>query len=724
MENDEKTPSRDDETLPTNDEQPSLDAAPDEPDTAVPANNDGPGAKTLVFPGLKSSQARSYDDDSFGRPDAGLFPEAVFGSADDKPDGPEGEMPLQEGTGWESVASISKPSSLRARISMENDEEPLPDDDEEAVAAFEALKPATPPRQANVTPFPGTHRVSEPAPSDLLRGGSASAEMFQEISAQAGDDSQEEDAANQDALADAVQSALRNIYGGYNEQQDDGQDQGFTVADALAGPEAAAAEELAWSDARSRSADWRTAQARDYDADAEVSEEPSFPLGQRRAERPMSEMSFSDYAARASLGDKWQPEAETEDQQRITAFPGREPMRGRAQDFDTEPSIIRGGYFPEEPRPLEPQWGQSPYVAPQNARGSITPTYVPATAAPAEQLTPQGPDSGHLLGAAGLGLIGGIALAGVLAVFVFNSFVDESGQAVGDPKVVERLSPAQTAANPQITRSTQEARLEEPAPQPQAAATATAEPPAPEPSAGSGKPKLSASGAGGAPDAPIKLNIVLANTDVGDALVSLKGLPKEAKLSTGIDVGGGQWLLPPGRLKDLTVTAPGSAVGNYQLEAQLLKDDAQTSISDAVPFSLNIGAAPSRGSSNQQLQPTPGAAPGGKADSSRLALLPDDAPLPETDFLTQMLIRDGNKKMREGDIAGARRLYEQASQSGNAEAYLAMGRSYDPTYFEKLTVKTGKPDPATAFDWYKRALDGGLVTAKVKIDALKQWLQK
>jgi TPR repeat protein len=89
-----------------------------------------------------------------------------------------------------------------------------------------------------------------------------------------------------------------------------------------------------------------------------------------------------------------------------------------------------------------------------------------------------------------------------------------------------------------------------------------------------------------------------------------------------------------------------------------------------------------------------------------------------------MLIRDGNRLMRDGDIASARRLYEQAAANGNAEAALAMGRSYDPSYFEKLPVKTGKPDPATAFEWYKKALEGGLVTARVKIDALKQWLQR
>jgi TPR repeat protein len=106
------------------------------------------------------------------------------------------------------------------------------------------------------------------------------------------------------------------------------------------------------------------------------------------------------------------------------------------------------------------------------------------------------------------------------------------------------------------------------------------------------------------------------------------------------------------------------------------------------------------------------------------AVLPDEGPLPETDFLTQVLIRDGNKLMREGDIAAAQRTYEKAAASNNPEAYLALGRSYDPTYFEKLNVKTGRPDPAKAFDSYKKALDGGLGGARAKIDALKQWLQR
>ena len=47
------------------------------------------------------------------------------------------------------------------------------------------------------------------------------------------------------------------------------------------------------------------------------------------------------------------------------------------------------------------------------------------------------------------------------------------------------------------------------------------------------------------------------------------------------------------------------------------------------------------------------------------------------------LIRDGNKRMREGDILGARQSYQKAVVSGDAAAALVMGRSYDPIYFAK-----------------------------------------
>jgi hypothetical protein len=302
-------------------------------------------------------------------------------------------------------------------------------------------------------------------------------------------------------------------------------------------------------------------------------------------------------------------------------------------------------------------------------------------------------DSGHLLGAAGLGLIGGIALAGVLAVFVFNSFVDiDQGADQGAPKVVERLGGPEIKAGV-TTQPDKPTMIELQRP------------------GASGEPRLTARNVIGSLNEPIRLDIAISNpAHAEDSLVSIKGLPKDARLSTGIDVGSGQWLLPPARLKNLTLSLPQGATGAFTLVVQLLKDDAQTSLSDPISFTLSVGA---RSASLPTVRDA-GTGTTGKVDE----------PSQETDFLTQMLIRDGNRHMRDGEILAARRLYEQAALSGSPEAALAMGRSYDPTYFERLNVKTGKPDPTQAFEWYKKALDGGLSTARIKIDALKQWLQR
>jgi TPR repeat protein len=89
------------------------------------------------------------------------------------------------------------------------------------------------------------------------------------------------------------------------------------------------------------------------------------------------------------------------------------------------------------------------------------------------------------------------------------------------------------------------------------------------------------------------------------------------------------------------------------------------------------------------------------------------------------LIRDGNKRMKEGDILEARRLYQKAFALGDPEAALAMGRSYDPIYFARIDKKNAEPDAAKAFDWYRKAMDGGASqTAKVRIENLKHFLNQ
>ena len=82
------------------------------------------------------------------------------------------------------------------------------------------------------------------------------------------------------------------------------------------------------------------------------------------------------------------------------------------------------------------------------------------------------------------------------------------------------------------------------------------------------------------------------------------------------------------------------------------------------------------------------------------------------------LIRRGNQLMRAGDVVGARRLFEQASRSGLAKAFLAYGRSFDPGYLGRIRNANARPDANRALDLYRKAFEGGLSSAKIKIDSL------
>jgi hypothetical protein len=89
------------------------------------------------------------------------------------------------------------------------------------------------------------------------------------------------------------------------------------------------------------------------------------------------------------------------------------------------------------------------------------------------------------------------------------------------------------------------------------------------------------------------------------------------------------------------------------------------------------------------------------------------------------LIREGNKRLREDDVLGARQFYHRAVASGEPTAALAMGRSYDPIYFAPIGNKNAGPDVGEAFDWYRKALDAGAAqTAKVRIENLRHFLNE
>ncbi len=334
--------------------------------------------------------------------------------------------------------------------------------------------------------------------------------------------------------------------------------------------------------------------------------------------------------------------------------------------------------------------------------------------------------SGKLLGAAGLGLIGGIAAAGVAAVFVFNSFVTqqdpmgrETGLAqidAGNPQTgggeaaPQAGAPAQPSAANQTTaepgRSAQAEAASEPGQT--AAVTPDPNPPArliagPDTSGENIAALIGASAVSGRSDQTIPLALSVPEGD-GDRFVRITGLPQGVKLSAGVDTGSGSWLLSAGRAQDLTLSAPDGFTGTFTLDAQLLGADARTPLSNAVSFQVEVTAR-----QVAEAGETRTAAVG--TETSPAANEPPASPLDRAQNL-----------LRAGDVLAAREILRSETEEGSGEAALALGTSYDPRTFTGLTSPNASPDATEAFRWYQRASELGNPNGEMQISELKAWL--
>ncbi|MGA7326374.1 MAG: hypothetical protein WBX25_18290 [Rhodomicrobium sp.] len=375
----------------------------------------------------------------------------------------------------------------------------------------------------------------------------------------------------------------------------------------------------------------------------------------------------------------------------------------------------------------------------------------------------------RLLGAAAGGLVGGIAIAASLAAFLIYGAprqttvnipgvgslrLDKDEPGYGGNTFEEALAePQGTLAAPSIKMRGEVMAMD-----------AFAE---------AGKP------------APLAISIK-SQQPFEQMLISIAGIPEGGRLSAGVDAGEGNWLLPPRRLNGLTLTLPSGAPDMIPLEAQLLDSSGKLPVSAKAQFTVRItkSSADLPSSASTNLNSTPNADSAGIAVNpatrsatpfnTQIASQPSPSQvLPSTQSLvteafraqtiptaTQQqpavapfqasivpspvqgsqertahrtvsrpevddLVREGNKRMREGDIIEARQLYQKAVGLGDPEAALAMGRSYDPIYFARIEKKNAEPDPAKAFDWYRKAMDGGASqTAMVRIENLKHFLNE
>jgi len=174
------------------------------------------------------------------------------------------------------------------------------------------------------------------------------------------------------------------------------------------------------------------------------------------------------------------------------------------------------------------------------------------------------------------------------------------------------------------------------------------------------------------------------------SIISVRELPAGASLSAGRPYGETEWSLRPDEIGDLSLTLPQAANGQHVVGVVLIAGD---------------GTAIASGSTRLDIAPDPKAA---------LILRPGDAARVEE------LLAHGQKMIEVGYLAGARGYFRRAAEAGSAEAALALGATFDPSFIAEIEAQGIPADPAEARLWYERAKTLGSALADDRIAALDQ----
>jgi len=215
----------------------------------------------------------------------------------------------------------------------------------------------------------------------------------------------------------------------------------------------------------------------------------------------------------------------------------------------------------------------------------------------------------------------------------------------------------------------------------------------------------------------IALNIALpAGKDVAEMSVMIQGVPDNAKLSSGKSLGGGNWLLNAPQLDGVKLTTGKNfKPGNYELEVILVRSDGKIPETRKIPVAVMPAIVGPVDLTSAAVSPatkvetasakTAFVKPGVAIQLASEPVIP--APEPASSGLApqevSLLFTRGDTLLSEGDVAGARLLLEYAANSGNKQAMVRLGNSYDPEHLAKLGVRGVQPDEARAVHWYNRA---------------------
>jgi TPR repeat protein len=187
--------------------------------------------------------------------------------------------------------------------------------------------------------------------------------------------------------------------------------------------------------------------------------------------------------------------------------------------------------------------------------------------------------------------------------------------------------------------------------------------------------------------------LTISAADAGaNAAVVISGLAPGSLLSTGTQVGPNTWRLAVEALTGAAITPPRGFIGTMDLTLELyLADNTMVDHKSLqLAWSGKSVVAPAKSQPRQH-------------SAAEIALM----------------MKSGAALLTNGDISGARLMYQRLAKEGEAMAALALAETYDPLVLGKSNITGGMtPDVALAQSWYEKAKSLGSTTAPGRLERL------
>jgi hypothetical protein len=142
------------------------------------------------------------------------------------------------------------------------------------------------------------------------------------------------------------------------------------------------------------------------------------------------------------------------------------------------------------------------------------------------------------------------------------------------------------------------------------------------------------------------------------------------------------------------------------------QDNAHAAAPDAAPRSLLASAE-----SKQKFGVRDNAgvtAPSGQVSPPQL-MASRSPPFNASDDMVVLLLQRGDSALAEGDIIGARLLYERAAALGSAAAATSAGKTYDGEFLSQAGVRGIQADQGSAMAWFRKAAALGDPEARARL---------